>query len=106
MSLRDQVLEDLKTIFNLDEMASEHRFAGRVLQLVVDNDQLQKNALQSPGGLYDGDVLIFAKAGQLAGLQLTPGRAVDFDGRPYVIAGIIDEDGVTQITLTAAQGGF
>lgn len=66
----------------------------------------QKNALQAPGGLYDGDVLIFAKAGQLAGLQLTPGRAVDFDGRPYVIAGIIDEDGVTQITLTAAQGGY
>lgn len=28
MSLRDQVLEDLKTIFNLDEMASEHSFAG------------------------------------------------------------------------------
>lgn len=48
MSLRDQVLEDLKTIFNLDEMASEHSFAGRVLQLVVDNDQLQKNALQAP----------------------------------------------------------
>lgn len=28
MSLRDQVLEDLKTIFNLDEMASVHRFGG------------------------------------------------------------------------------
>lgn len=67
----------------------------------------QKNALQAPGGLYDGDVLIFAKAGAaLPWPQLTPGRAVDFDGRPYVIAGIIDEDGVTQITLTAAQGGY
>lgn len=106
MSLREQMLGDLETIFNPDEMASEHRFAGRALRLVVDNDQLQKNALQAPGGICDGDILLFAATAELQGLQLAPGRAVDFDGSPYRIAGVIDEDGVTQITLMVAQGGF
>ena len=53
MSLREQFDEDLDIFFDLDEMATEHDLQGRKLQLVVDSDQLQKNALQDPGGIFD-----------------------------------------------------
>ena len=106
MSLRDQFTEDLDIFFNQCEMAAEHDLQGRRLLLVTDNDQLQKNALQAPGGLYDGDFLVFVKTSDLAGLQVAPGRTASLDGRPYLVSAVVDEDGVTQITFSAAGGGY
>lgn len=105
MSLREQFDEDLDIFFDLDEMATEHDLQGRKLQLVVDSDQLQKNALQDPGGIFDGDFLLFAKTRDLSGLRIAAGSLIELDARPYQILSVIDEDGVTQITLSAAQGG-
>lgn len=110
MTLREQMADDLDMFFDVDEMADEHTIVtaavptGITVRCVVDNDQGQKNSLQSPGGIYDGNLLFFAKTADVQGLR--PQMLLQFDGVPYVISGVLEEDGVTQATLVASQGGF
>ena len=110
MTLREQMADDLNMFFNLDEMAAEHSIVtadvpeGMTVRCVVDNDQGQKNSLQSPGGIYDGTLLFFAKTADVQGLR--PQMLLQFDGVPYAVLGIVEEDGVKQVTLAASQGGF
>ncbi len=108
MTLREQFDEDLSIFMDLDEMATEHRIsvgqASSVISCVVDNDAAQRNSLQSPGGNYDGDFLFFAKTADVHNLK--PDILIRFDGVPYQVTGVVEEDGMTQITLAAGQGGF
>lgn len=108
MTLREQVEEDLSIFLDLDEMATEHTItfgqATRTVSCVVDNDEGQRNSLHSPGGNFDGDVLFFIRTADAA--EIIPGMPIQFDGIPYMVSGVIDEDGMTQITLTAGQGRF
>lgn len=108
MTLREQVEADLSIFFDLDEMAEEHTITfgqmTKTVSCVVDNDEGQRNSLRSPGSNYDGDMLFFIRSSDVAGI--VPEMLIQFDGRPYTVAGAIEEDGMTQITLTAGQGGF
>lgn len=106
MSLREQFNEDNQIFFDADEMATLHLIQDRTLLVVVDNDQLQKNALQVQGGVYAGDLLLYVKTADLTGLRVAADALITFDKRPYVIASLLEEDGVTQLVLQAAKGGY
>ena len=107
MTLREQFDHDLSVFLDLDEMATEHRITtgqvSHVISCVVDNDSAQSNSIQS-SGTFDGDLLFFAKSADVGGLK--PRMLIKFDGVPCEITGAVEEDGMTQITLTASQGGF
>ncbi len=110
MTLREQVADDFAMLFNPDEMGSEHSIVtdaspgGKTILCVVDNDQGMKNSLQSPGGVYDGNLLFFAKTADILGLQ--PRMMIQFDDVPYVVSGIVEEDGISQVTLASTLGGY
>ncbi len=108
MTLREQIEEDLSIFFDMDEMATEHTITigqtTKTVSCIVDNDEGQRNSLRSPGSNYDGDMLFFIRSSDAAGI--VPEMMIQFDGSPYMIAGVVEEDGMTQITLTAGQGGF
>ncbi|HEX3027647.1 MAG TPA: hypothetical protein VHR42_10565 [Clostridia bacterium] len=110
MSLHDQIEEDLSIFLDLDEMAAKHTVclpgdpAPREIAAVVDNDEGQQNALRSQSGVYSGTVLFYAKTSDVSGI--TANSMIQFDDRPYQVAGIVEEDGMTQVTLQAGEGGF
>lgn len=110
MALCNQIEEDISIFLDLDDTATVHtiRLPGdtqaREITVVVDNDEGQRNSLKSPGGLYDGNLLFFARTADVAGAA--PEGMIIFDGVPYKVAGAVDEDGMSQITLRAGMGGF
>ena len=101
MSLRDQIDEDINIFFDLDEMGSEHQINGRILPVVIDNDLGQK---KSQGGLFSCDLFFFARESDLP--AVVPGAPLIFDGRPYMVADVVEMDGILQIALEANAGGF
>jgi hypothetical protein len=108
MTLREQESDDFAMFFDPDEMGSEHLIvtdaSEKTILCVLDNDQGMKNSLQSPGGIYDGNLLFFAKTADLTGLQTN--MMIQFDGVPYVVSGVVEEDGISQVTLSSSRGGF
>jgi hypothetical protein len=110
MSLRDQVEEDLSIFFDLDEMGTVHTIqlgnvsSAKDITVVVDEDEGQRNSVKSPGGQYDGNLLFYARTADTTGI--VPDGMFLFDGVPYQVAGCVDEDGISQITLRAGVGGF
>lgn len=107
MTLREQFDEDLSIFLDLGEMATTHSLTvgktSRIIACVVDNDTAQRHSLQS-GGNYDGECLLFAKSADVAGVHA--GMLIQFDSVPYQVSGVVEEDGMTQITFAAGQGGF
>lgn len=108
MSLKDQIAEDLTLFFDLDEMAETHTLtvggAEREIPAIADGDEGQRNSLKAPEGTYDGDLLFYAKTSDLSGV--VQGGLIQWDGVPYRVAAVVEEDGISQVTMTAGQGGF
>ncbi|MVB11074.1 hypothetical protein CAFE_17760 [Caprobacter fermentans] len=108
MSLKDQIAGDLDLFFDLDEMAEPHTLTiggtEREISAIVDGDGGQRNSLKAPGGAYDGDLLFYAKTADLSGA--VQNALIQWDGVPYRVGPVVEEDGISQVTLTAGQGGF
>lgn len=104
MALCDQVEDDLSMFFDLDEMATIHNISGKQISVVIDNDQGQRNSIKAPGGVYDGNLLFFAKTSELP--TILPDSMITFDGVPYQVVGVVSEEGMSQVTLRAGMGGF
>ena len=105
MSLKDQIADDIAMFFDLEEMGSEHVLEGRTITLVVDADQAQKNSMKASGGIYDGDLLVFARKADLSGMRVEPNALLRLDGRTYCITSALEEDGIMQLTLAGGIGG-
>jgi|GEM_PF-2273480 len=109
MAVNDQIKEDLSIFFDLEEMAELHKIklpadvVAREITVIVDDDQLQQNGMKS-AGTYEGNLLIFVNSSDVS--EITKKMLILFDGVPYQVAGLVDEDGMTQITLSAGMGGF
>jgi len=109
MALNNQIKEDLSIFFDLEEMAKLHKIklpgdaAAREITVIVDDDQLQQNGMKS-AGTYEGNLLIFVNSSDVS--EITEKMLIQFDGVPYQVTGLVNEDGMTQITLSAGMGGF
>lgn len=107
MSLHDQIQDDLSMILNLDEMASEHTIGigveKKTITVILDNDSANLDMLKSQG-VYPADCLFYAKSSDVAGV--TANMLIQFDGNPYQVVGIVEDDGLTRVSLQAAKGGF
>lgn len=110
MSLCDQVQEDISIFLDLEDMATVHTIQlpgdtqARNITVVVDDVELQRNNLKSTDGIHDGNLLFFASSADIGGIS--ENELIQFDGVPYQVIGIVDEDSMKQITLRAGMGGF
>lgn len=110
MSLSEQIQEDNALFFDPDDMAEVHKIqlpgemSVRDIAVIVDNDQLQQNSLKSPGGTYNGKMLFYVPKTEVPGL--VEQALIQFDGVPYLVSEIVDEDKILQVTLDTNMGGF
>ena len=109
MTLREQFGDDLGIFLDDDELATEHAIKttadpeGKPILCVVDNDEALQDAIKSQG-TYDGNILFYARTSDLPGIRQE--MMLTFDDVPFSVSGVVEEDGMTQVTLAAAQGGF
>ena len=103
MTLKEQMARDLESVFfNLDKFGSEHEIDGRTVTVIVDEDELTQRRIQSGGalkeaGLYDCDILFFARENDLAPPPVD--SILRFDGRLYMVTTSGVQDGMVTVAL-------
>lgn len=105
MTFKEQILEDLDTVFlNLDEFAEEHRIEGVVVPVVMNNDQLETLKKGQILGLVEADIVIFAKVEDLP-RDLDPGRLLNVDGRELIVVKAGRNMGLVEVALRQNRTG-
>lgn len=105
MSFKDQIAEDLDSVFlNLDEFGEEHKIEGSNVTVVMNNDQLETLKKGQILGLVEADVMIFAKVGDLP-RDLDPGRLLNVDGREMIIIKAGRNMGLAEVALRQNRTG-
>lgn len=104
MSFKEILAEDVNSVFlNLEEFADYHDIDGRQVRVVVDSDTLLKRQLKlnREAGVYDGDLLFFARASDM---DLPPiGKVIRFDGRPCRVVNTQEAGGLLTVTLKGTR---
>lgn len=108
MTFKEQIASDNKIIFlNLDEFSETHLVNGREMPCLIDNNELIDRERQYKyrhslyaDGIYMKQILIFVRAVDFGPLPAI-GRAVTFDGKSYLVADAINEDGIYSLCLEA-----
>lgn len=104
MGLHDQIEEDLDIFLDQDDMATVHEIGGVLVTMLTDEDQALAITLKSAGGIYEGNLLFFAKTQDLP--PLLPRSMTTFDGVPCEVVTLVEADGMSQVMLKAGLGGF
>ncbi|MBQ3405993.1 MAG: hypothetical protein IJH11_01965 [Lachnospiraceae bacterium] len=105
MSFKDQIAEDLDSVFlNLDEFGEEHKIEGSNVTVVMNNDQLETLKKGQILGLVEADVMIFAKVDDLP-RDLDPGRLLNVDGREMIIIKAGRNMGLAEVALRQNRTG-
>ena len=104
MSLKEQFKTDLAIFFNDLELAELHLVANLNILCVIDNQQLVQRKANDVNGVFQGDLLFYAKADDLVTLVLAVGKPLIFDNAQYIISAISQLGGITEITLATNWG--
>lgn len=108
MGFKDQIAKDIVTVFmNMEEFAETHTIDGKKMDVMIDSNELvdrgkryqYKKSLYSDG-VYRKELLIYVSASEF-GVLPAIGRAMNFDGKKYIVSDAIDEDGIYSIYLEA-----
>lgn len=108
MTFKEQIAKDNRNVFaNGDEFWEEHTIAGKPMLCMVDNNELidrekryQYSKSKYADGIYLKQLLIFVHAEDFGPLPAI-GRIVTFDGKSYIVADAINEDGIYSLCLEA-----
>jgi hypothetical protein len=98
MSLKDVISQDLNIFFNNMEFAEPHNINGRVLNIVVDNDQLMFRSKKEYDGISVGEILYYVSAVDY-GKAPTIEEIQIFDNRPMQVFDFREVDGIYEIIL-------
>lgn len=99
MSFKDQIQQDLATIFlNTDEFAELHHIEGKEIPVVVDNDQLVKLKQGQILGLVEADLLLMGKESDFPA-DMEPGRLLNMDGRELIVTNSGTDMGLIEVAL-------
>lgn len=105
MSFKDQIVQDLDTVFlNLGEFAELHRVEGRQISIVVDNNRLQSLKQGQILGLVESDMLIMGRKVDFPA-DLSPGRLLNVDGREMIVADSGEDMGLVEVALNQNRTG-
>ncbi len=104
MGFKDRVLTDRAVFVNGAEFGDLHQIQYRPghgpepVTAIVDQQRLTERASREYDGLYIGELLYFASVAAFA-IPIVKGQKQLFDGKPYTVADVREEDGMYEIIL-------
>ena len=105
-AFKDIIAADVhRTFLNIDEFSDLHTINGKEMPCQVDsNEQIEreKRFNQHMDGVYLNQKLIYVASSDYGALP-KQGSLITMDGRKYLVADAIEEDGVYSITLDATR---
>lgn len=105
MGFKEQIMKDLDAVFfNTDEFAEPHRVEGKTIDVVVDNDQLNKLKKGQILGLIEADMLLMGRKTDFPA-DLDPGRLLNVDGRELLIVNSGKDMGLVEVALSQNRTG-
>jgi hypothetical protein len=96
-----QIAADTATFLNLDEFADSHEIDGRIITVLVDEEELQtrKSSSSNPtDGIYDAVLLFYAKKADFPERPVI-GKPMQFDDRTLKVADVQEDAVMYTITL-------
>ncbi|MBS6517451.1 MAG: hypothetical protein KH353_04550 [Clostridium sp.] len=109
MGFKEIIARDNRSVFlNPAEFGSLHRIDGRILCILVDDNEMIEREKRTPSGdeldgIYKRKLLFYALAKEFGPLPAI-GRLLTLDDRKYRIIDAVNEDGIYSISLEAVRG--
>lgn len=102
MNFKEQLLEDLNTVFfNPDEFAEKHTINGVEVDIVVDNDKLAELFISrqiNTEQLFTDSIMFYVRKCDLD-FEPVPEQYIEYDGRGYLITDVKTDDESYTIVL-------
>ena len=106
MNFKELVAQDTKKVFlNPDEFGEEHEIDGKMVMVIVDNNEQierQKRVVSNSDGVFVKEILFYASKESIGNLPVI-GRVMRFDKKSYAVTDAIDENGIYSISLKAVK---
>jgi hypothetical protein len=106
MSFKDFIAADAAVFINPDEFAEKHNLDGRDIDIVIDDDELQRRKLKATNpedGIYSAVLLFYAMKSDFAARPVI-GKPLKLDNRIYRINDVQVDDPV-MYTITLERNG-
>lgn len=103
MVFKDQLISDLDIFLNPDEFSDAHSIDGRMLTILVDEDQLKERSKKEFDGISIGEILFFVKKADY-GSRPEEGTPVIFDDRQMYVFNARENMGMYEIILSQNRG--
>lgn len=105
-TFKDVLHQDVKRVFlNIDEFGEMHNINGQDVLVVIDESELterEKRIKRDEGELHRKQLLFYVAAEDFGNLP-SPGKALLFDNKQYLITDAEDEGGIYSISLEAMR---
>lgn len=102
MSFKDDIQEDIKTIFlNSDEFGEVHTVDGKEMVIIVDENELAEREAKvktMAEGLHNKQLLIYVSKKDFGSEPLID-RLLELDGNYYTVTNVSNEMGIYAISL-------
>lgn len=103
MTFKEQMQQDIGDVFlNPAEFGEEHLIDGKKMVVSIDDNEMLDREKRMDG-TYMAQMLLYVSAEDF-GPRPPIGRTIDVDGRPWVVADVLDEGGMYSLHLEDGQG--
>lgn len=98
-TLKELMAGDVADLFfMLADFGETHEVEGRMIDIVIDNDELLKLKTGTEIGLSDANMLIYARTADMPDRK-APGSLINLDGRECQVIDWIENTGVSCVAL-------
>jgi len=109
LNLKEQMVKDLDTFFNDDEMSDSIAVNGVEIDVVIDTEAMKERKMQKAGmfvsegiGLKSSEIIFIARKDQLTE-EPFEGQHMKFNGKPYRVAEVTEGSLIYTITIERYQ---
>lgn len=98
MTLKEMMSGDVADLFFLlTDFGERHEVEGKVIEVVIDNDELLRLKTGAELGLAEADFLIYARSVDVT--RQAPGSLINLDGRECQVVDWVENAGVSCILI-------
>lgn len=102
--LKDYIDSDLNTFFNVSEFAEKHRIDDKEIEIILDNDRLERRSKVEYEGIIVGDILYFAKEADFIKIP-KPDATQMFNNTICTVFDVRKSNGVLEVILKKNVSG-
>lgn len=96
---KDMVCRDNRKVFlNADFFGEEHKIGGKLITIVIDNDELAVRKGGQDYAIAESQTLFYAQSSDLPKRQ-PPGQTLNIDGRERIIDDWTEDMGMATVVL-------